>query len=103
MARKAKACAAVLIQMYTDHNNPFLLTQKEFKDIAGKGKMRTKYLASVDARLRKQGYILLDVHKERHMIGVVALDTIAQWDIPAIPQDTHDHQGSDEKDEARES
>ena len=102
MARKAKACAAVLIQMYADHNNPFILTQKEFQELSGKGKMRTKYLGSVDARLRKQGYVLIDVHKERHMIGVVALDTLAQWDIPAMPQDTRDHQCSEHKDEESE-
>jgi hypothetical protein len=103
MARKAKACAEVLIKMYTDRNKHFLLPKKEFKDISGKGKMRTKYLVSVDARLRKQGYVLIDVHKERQMIGVVAIETIAQWDIPAMPQDTHDHQLSAEKDEESES
>jgi len=102
MARKAKACAAILIQMYTDSKNPFILTKKEFQELSGKGKMRTKYLGSVDARLRKQGYVLIDVHKERQMIGVVALDTIAQWDIPAMPQDTHDHQLSEQKDEESE-
>ena len=46
---------------------------------------------------------MLDVHKERQMIGVLALDTLAQWDIPAMPQDIHDHQCSEEKDEERES
>ena len=102
MARKAKACAAVLIQMYADHNNPFILTQKEFQELSGKGKMRTKYLGSVDARLRKQGYVLIDVHKERQLMGVVALDTLAQWDIPAMSQDIHDHQLSAEKDEESE-
>jgi len=102
MARKAKACAAVLIQMYADHNNPFILTQKEFQALSGKGKMRTKYLVSLDESLRKQGYVLIDVHKERHMIGVVALDTLAQWDIPAMPQDTRAPQLSEEKDEERE-
>jgi hypothetical protein len=103
MARKAKACAEVLIQMYADHKNHFLLTKKEFKEISGKGKMRTKYLVSVDARLRKQGYVLIDVHKERQMIGVLAIDTIAQWDIPAMPHDIHDHQFSAEKDDESES
>ena len=38
MARKAKEFAAVLIQMYTDHNTPFVLSQHAFKDISGKGK-----------------------------------------------------------------
>ena len=103
MARKAKACAEVLIQMYADHKNHFLLTKKEFKDIAGKGKMRTKYLMAVDARLRKQGYVLIDVHKERQMIGVVDIETITQWDIPAMPHDTHDHQLSEEQDDKHES
>jgi hypothetical protein len=39
MAQKAKECAAVLIQMYADRKNPFILTKKEFKAISGKGKM----------------------------------------------------------------
>ena len=103
MARKAKACAEVLIKMYTDRKKPFLLPKKEFKAISGKGKMRTKYLVSVDGSLRKQEYVLIDVHKERQMIGVLALDTIAQWDIPAMPQDTHDHQSSEEQDDEGES
>ena len=103
MARKAKACAEVLIKMYTDRKKPFLLPKKEFKEISGKGKMRTKYLVSVDASLRKQGYVLIDVHKERQIIGVLDIDTIAQWDIPAMPPDTHDPQFSEEKDDERES
>ena len=56
--------------------------------------MRKKYLGSVDAWLRKQGYVLIDLHKERQMIGVMCLETIAQWAIPAMHHDSHESQGS---------
>jgi hypothetical protein len=97
MAQKAKACADVLIQMYTDRNKPFILTKKEFTAIAGKGKMRKKYLVSVDECLRKQGYVLLDVHKELQIIGVLGIETIAQWDIPDMHHDTHEQPFAEDK------
>jgi hypothetical protein len=46
----------------------------------------------VDACLRKHGYVLIDVHKERQMIGVLPIETMAQWDIPELYDDTHDKQ-----------
>jgi hypothetical protein len=99
MARKAEELAAVLIEMYTDRKKRFILTQNEFKDTAGKGKMRKKFLRSVDEFLRKEGYVLIDLHKEKHMIGVVRIETIAHWDIPEMRDDTHEQQFSEEDDD----
>ena len=99
MARKAEELAAVLREMYTDRQKRFILTQNEFKDLAGKGKMRKKFLRSVDQVLRKEGYVLIDLHKEKQMIGVVRIETIAQWDIPAIRNDTHEQQFSEEEED----
>jgi hypothetical protein len=100
MARKAKEFAEVLLTVYADRKNHFILTKKEFKAISGKGKMRKKYLVSVDARLRKQGYVLIDLHKERQMIGVLPIETVAQWDIPELYDDTHDRQFAEHDDES---
>jgi hypothetical protein len=103
MARKAKECADVLIKMYTDRKKRFILTKKEFTEISGKRKMRKKYLVSVDEYLRKHGYVLLDLHKERQIIGVLSIETIAQWDIPDMHHDTHENQFSEDNAEESDS
>jgi hypothetical protein len=48
--------------------------------------MRTRFLQDVDGRLRKRGYVLLDLHKELQLIGVEQVDHIAQWGLPPLPQ-----------------
>ena len=103
MALKAKALAEVLIKMYTDRKKHFILTKKEFKAISGQGKMRKKYLGSVDECLRKHGYVLLDLHKALQLLGVLCIETIAQWDIPAMHHDTHEHPWTEQDDEERTS
>ena len=90
MARKAKKMAAVLTALPGDRQHPFLLTQKEFAALSGQGKMRTKFLRALDACLRKRGYVLIDLHKERQIIGIAHGETIAQWDIPTIHDDIPD-------------
>ena len=96
MARKAKELAAVLIEMYTDRKKRFILPKNEFKEISGKEKMRKKYLVSVDKCLRKKGYVLVDLHKELQMIGVLCIETMTQWDIAELHHAKHEHQSSEE-------
>jgi hypothetical protein len=96
MARKAEEMAEVLTKIYTDRKKRFILTDNEFKEILGKGKFRTKFLQDVDGFLREKGYVLIDLHKEKDMIGVVRIETIAQWEIPEI------HNGSDENEYSEE-
>ncbi len=103
MARKAKEIAEVLIKIYTDRKKRFILTKKEFKEISGKGKMRKKYLGSVEECLRKHGYVLLDLHKELQLIGVLCIETIAQWDIPEIHHDTREYPCTEQDEEERTS
>src|SRR5262249_48291799 len=90
MARKAKKMAALLAELYSTHHQPFRLTQKEFETLSRQGKMRTKFLRELEEYLRKRGYVLIDLHKERQMIGVESIETITQWDIPAIHEDVPD-------------
>jgi hypothetical protein len=98
MARKAKEMAALLIDLYLPGNTPFILTQTEFDALAGKGKMRKKFLLAIDTVLRKRGYILLDAHKESEMVGVVSVDTMAHWAIPPMPEEPQDPPGADLED-----
>ena len=67
MARKAKKMAAVLAELYSDRPQPFLLTQKEFAALSGQGKMRAKFLRALEEFLKKRGYVLIDLHKERQI------------------------------------
>jgi len=100
MAWKAKALADVLMKVYTDRKKRFILTQSEFKAMSGKRKFRKKFLRAVDAFLREKGYVLIDVHKEMQMIGVLRIETIAQWDIPDLHNDSDEKQFSEEDDES---
>jgi len=99
MAGKAKKTAAALIKIYTKHNKHFILTQKEFEGISGKKKMRTKFLSTVDGLLRKKGYILIDLHKEIEIIGIVPIESITKWGLPKtqneVPQE--DQEREDDK------
>jgi hypothetical protein len=90
MARKAKKMAAVLADLSSNRHQPFLLTQTEFETLSGQGKMRTKFLRALEEFLRKRGYVLIDLHKERQMIGIASIETIAQWDVPTIDEDVPD-------------
>ena len=100
MAWKAEALADVLMKIYTDRKKRFILTQNEFKEITGKRKFRKKFLRAVDACLREKGYVLIDLHKEMQMIGVLRIETIAQWDIPELHDDSDEKQFSEEDDES---
>ena len=99
MARKAKKMAATLIKIHTDHHARFILPQKEFQTLSGRKKMTPRFLSTVDALLRRQGYALLDLHTEKGLIGVVSIEQVAQWDIPKrqdeVPQE--DEEKEDEK------
>ena len=99
MARKAKKMAALLAELYSTRHQPFRLTQKEFETLSGQGKMRTKFLRELEEDLRKRGYVLIDVHKERQMIGIESIETMMQWDIPAIHEDVPDDELPEEDDE----
>jgi hypothetical protein len=86
MARKAKQVASALIDLYLCRHQPFILTLQAFRTIADTEKMRTRFLQDVDERLRKRGYVLLDLHKELQLIGVEHVDHIAQWGLPPLPE-----------------
>ena len=88
MARKATKVAAALIDLYCSRQQHFILTPQEFRTIADKGRMRTRFLHDVDVVLRKRGYVLLDLHKELEMIGVEQVDRVAAWGLPPHPQAT---------------
>ena len=103
MARKAEELAAILIHIYTDRKKRFILTQKEFTEISGKGKFRKKFLRAVDGFLREKGYILIDLHKEKDIVGVLRIETIAHWDIPELHDDTHENQFAEHDDDERDS
>ena len=99
MARQAKKMAALLAEVYSTHHQPFRLTQKEFETLSGQGKMRPKFLRELEEYLRKSGYVLIDLHKERQMIGIESIETMAQWDIPTIHEDVPDDELPEEDDE----
>jgi hypothetical protein len=99
MARKAKKMAALLADLYSTRHQPFRLTQKEFETLSGQGKMRSKFLRELEEGLRKRGYVLIDLHKERQMIGIESIETIAQWDIATIHEDVPDDELPEEDDE----
>ena len=99
MARKAKKMAAKLIKIHTDQNEHFILRQNEFETISGRKKMTTRFLGIVDELLRKKGCTLIDLHKEKGLIGVVPVEQVMQWGIPKmqdeVPQE--DEETEDDK------
>ena len=99
MARKAKKMAAKLIKIHTDQNERFILSQNEFKIISGRKKMTPRFLRTVDALLRRQGYALLDLQTEKGVIGVVSIEHVAQWGIPKMREDVpqEDEEQEDDK------
>jgi hypothetical protein len=103
MACKAEELAEVLIKMYTDRKKRFILTQNEFKKISGKGKFRKKLLRALDEWLREEGYVLIDLHKEKNIIGVLRIETIAHWEIPQLHDEAHEKQFSEDDDDESNS
>ena len=99
MARKAKKMAAKLIQIHTDHHEPFILPQHALTTISGRKKITPRFLRTVDEALRRQGYTLLDLHIEKGLIGMVSLEQVAHWGIPKmrdeVPQE--DEEKEDDK------
>ena len=99
MARKAKKMAAELIKIYTDQNEHFILRQNEFKTISIRKKMTTRFLGIVDELLRKEGYALIDLHKEKGLIGVVPIEQVMQWGVPKVHDEVpqEDEEKEDDK------
>ena len=99
MARKAKKMAATLIQIHTDHHEPFILPQKEFTTISGRKKMTPRFLRTVDEWLRRQGYALIDFQTEKGVIGVVSLEQVAHWGIPKLRDEVPQEEEEKEDDQ----
>ena len=100
MARKAQEMAEVLTKIYTERQKRFILTENECEQILGKRKFRKKFLQAVDGVLREKGYVLIDLHKEKDMIGVLRIETIVHWEIPELHASTHENAYAEDDDES---
>ncbi len=79
MIRSAEEMAKQLINIYERTHKKFLLSQDDFKAIAGKERLKDAYLWSVDEQLREDGYLLFDLRPENGTIGVIRIKTVKKW------------------------
>jgi len=98
MARSAKDMAEQLIEIYSKEKKRYLMSKEDFKTIAGKTFLKEAYLWSVDSNLREDGYLLVDLRKEKDIIGVIKIRTIMKnW--KELPEDIVEEYEFDDWDE----
>ncbi len=80
MARNARDMANNLMGLYLKKEKKrYLLSQDQFKRIAGKFRLRTAYIREVDSCLREDGYLLIDVRDEEDCIAVLRISTVMKF------------------------
>jgi hypothetical protein len=89
MALSAKEMADTLIEFYRNDvdkkKGKYQLSKDDFKAIAGKAALKEAYFFDVDAALREDGFMLLDVRNEHNQIGVLSMSTIIKK-FQALPE-----------------
>lgn len=80
MALSANDMAIKLIALYRNNKEKnrgiYRLSKEAFKTIAGKTSLRDSYLWDVDASLREDGYMTLDMRSEKNQIAITSMATI---------------------------
>ncbi|MCI5147015.1 MAG: hypothetical protein D3923_16205 [Candidatus Electrothrix sp. AR3] len=80
MALSAQNMAKLLIKLYKSNNEKkkgkYRLSKDEFKSIAGKASLREAYFWDVDASLREDGFLLIDLMNEVNYIGILSVSII---------------------------
>ncbi|WP_282755637.1 hypothetical protein [Desulfuromonas thiophila] len=80
MALAPKDMANTLMALYRNKEDKnkgmYRLSKDAFKTIAGKASLRDAYFWEVDAALREDGFIILDMKNEYDQIGVISMSTV---------------------------
>ena len=79
MARTAREMADNLIEIYSSLKKRYYCSKDNFKEIAGKEVLKEAFLWEVDSNLREDGYLLIDLRKEKEVIAVIKMKTIMKW------------------------
>jgi len=80
MALSQKDMANTLIALYRNEEDKskgmYRLSKDAFKTIAGKATLKDAYFEGVDAELREDNFMLLDMRAEHNQIGVISMSTV---------------------------
>lgn len=80
MALSPKDMANTLMALYRNDEDKskgkYRLSKDAFKTIAGKASLRDAYFWEVDAALREDGFIMLDMKNENDQIGVISMSAV---------------------------
>ena len=80
MALSATDMAETLIALYRNDEEKkkgmYRLSKEAYKSIAGKGSLKKAYLQDVDAALREDGFITLDMRGEYGQIAIISMKTV---------------------------
>jgi hypothetical protein len=98
MARTAREMADKIMEMYRDRGNRYRLTENSFKDVAGKARLRNAYLTDVDAYLREDGYVIIDLRQEHGYLAIVRQSVPMRYDDASDEARTY-YYTDDEEDE----
>jgi hypothetical protein len=80
MALSAKDMADTLIALYRNDDEKkkgrYRFSKDDFKSIAGKAALKDAYFWEVDAALREDGFMLLDIVNEHNQVAVLSMSTV---------------------------
>ncbi len=79
MAKTAREMADSLIEIYSSLKKRYYCSKEDFKKIAGKEVLKEAFLWEVDSNLREDGYLLIDIRKEKEVVAVIKMKTIMKW------------------------
>ena len=80
MAYLAEEMAIRLIDLYRNDKDKkkgiYRLSKESFKTIAGKASLRDAYLRDVDANLREDGFMIMDMREEHNQIAIISMAAV---------------------------
>ena len=80
MALSQKDMANTLIALYRNKEDKskgmYRLSKDAFKTVAGKAILKDAYFWGVDAELREDNFMLLDMRAEHNQIGAISMPTV---------------------------
>lgn len=73
---EAKVMAEKLIYIYEALQKSFRLKVYLFKNMSGRKKLEDAFIDQVDLLLRTNGYVLVNLRKEKKVVGIIKISTI---------------------------
>ncbi|WP_419781479.1 hypothetical protein [Maridesulfovibrio sp.] len=96
MALSPEEMAHQLIEIYDDQKRRYSLDVDDFKDLAGKNRLKGSYVSYVQDELSQKGYQLINMREQEDSFGVMKSEVVNQWPKVESVNYTRDREEDDD-------